>query len=112
MSSYTAIPKNTGSLFGGGPKKRKTKEVEVDNEPPTITFIIPVNFNTIADLQEQKASVDTTNARFWPVCLFPSSICASHISIVKEDCNRPNLEIFAPEEVDRITFSKADFTFL
>nr|XP_009767834.1 PREDICTED: transcription factor MYB108-like [Nicotiana sylvestris] len=53
LHSSTASFRNSGLLFGGGPKINKDKESDVDYEPPTINTIIPKHMNTVNDFQEK-----------------------------------------------------------
>lgn len=39
MSSSVASFKNSSLLFGGGQKKNKTKEVDVESKPPTVNTV-------------------------------------------------------------------------
>lgn len=52
MSSSTVAPQNFCLLFDGGPKKNKTKEIDIESEPPTVNTIILLHLSTTSDLQK------------------------------------------------------------
>lgn len=111
-SSITSALENIGLLIDGGPKKKKIKETDAELEPPTVNSIIPSQLNSQLDLQVKKDTINPNNDKNWFVCWLPSSICYVSSPIVKEDFNWNNIEIFASNEVERITFSKLRFMYV
>lgn len=54
--SYTASFVNTRLLFSRGPEKNKTKEANVESDPPIVNTITLLHLSTTNDLQEKKPS--------------------------------------------------------
>lgn len=112
MSSHNDIYGNTGLLFGKGPKKNKTKEGDIEFEPPTVNTIIPLHFSTTSDHQEHKPPRNSKSDMFWLVRRYPSSILPSNHHGVKEECNWGNVKFLIPDAVEWVTYWNSKFIYV
>ena len=77
--------------------------------PPTVSTIIPKSLITTKDFEEKFPSL---NARTWAVCRYLFSIRPSNIPVVKEDCHCQDLDIIAPDLVERNFTQEGFYVFL
>lgn len=113
LTMTSSLPSATAYIIciSDGPSK-KSKPKSFNAKPPSTNTIIPKEWSFNKDLQIQNPSSNPDDDINRAVCECPSSIHATNIPVVKEDCGWNNIEVLSSLKVERVTYRKPWYIFI